>query len=64
MTTETFAAAATATNADLTPRRPQDHGPLTPAEIAVRKQETAVTKSQADAYHGLCQLRDRRFRPF
>ena len=35
-------------------RRPQDHGPLKPAELASRKEEVAITKSHADVYGALC----------
>ena len=50
-----FAAPAGADNAnDTTTRRPQDHGPLSPAEITQRRAESAITHGIANAYQGLC----------
>lgn len=50
-----FAAPAGADNAnDTITRRPQDHGPLSPAEITQRRAEMGVLRGMTDAYQGLC----------
>ena len=35
-------------------RRPQDHGPLTPAETQRLKEQHASFKAISDAYHNMC----------